>query len=120
MECHFPAVGLAPRPDTDSKDASGVATVVGINPPPDVSPLESLIQGEEARGIRLWRRDLYGFANELGGKRAKRGWLPGTESIFLGKGLGKPVEELICWDGGGANQWYPRMEELPWFYGRTE
>ncbi|KAL4875644.1 hypothetical protein BJY04DRAFT_223878 [Aspergillus karnatakaensis] len=107
MECHFPALGL--HPDRVS--------VVGINPPEEVTPLEELVEGEEKRGIGLWRGDMYGVGKELSGKRAKRGWRDGVEhGIWTGVGLESVVEELVSWSGGrSGNEWFPRMRELPWY-----
>ncbi|KAL4923387.1 DUF218 domain protein [Aspergillus undulatus] len=101
MECHFPAVGL-----------DGMGAVVGINPPEAVSPLRELMEGEEKRGIGLWRKDRYGVGEELRGKRVKRGWVEGMErGVLVGVGLEPVVEELVCWDG---MEWFPRKGELPW------
>ncbi|KAJ5623481.1 hypothetical protein N7490_012086 [Penicillium lividum] len=117
MECHFPAVGLLPRVHCTDAGA-GQVSVIGINPPEEVTSLESLVRGESGKGIGLWRQDLYGVGEDLAGKRNNRGWQPGMElGIFLHTGFEDVVEKLICWDGGTGNQWFPRMEELPWFYG---
>lgn len=115
MECHFPAVGLLPWEGAQDADHSSVS-VIGINPPETISPLEVLIQGESKRGIGLWRQDLYGVGVELAGKRNQRGWDPGMKDIFVDKGLEEVVEQLVCWDGGQCNAWFSRMEELPWHY----
>ncbi|KAL4796280.1 hypothetical protein BDV19DRAFT_388419 [Aspergillus venezuelensis] len=104
MECHFPALGL-----------DGMSEVVGINPPEFVTPLRDLEEGEEKRGIGLWRGDLYGVGDELMGKRVKRGWVAGAEwGVWVGVGLEPVVEELACWDKGVL---FPRMHELPWYRG---
>ncbi|KAL4944286.1 hypothetical protein BDV06DRAFT_220441 [Aspergillus oleicola] len=101
MECHFPALGL-----------DGMGSVVGINPPEHVTPLSELEEGEEKRGIGLWRGDLYGVGSELKGKRVKRGWVEGMDwGVWVGVGLEPIVEELACWDRGVL---FPRMGELPW------
>lgn len=126
FECHFPAVGLVPFPSVHSKskypggdkrETGSKVELIGINPPPEVTSLESLVQGEEKGGIGLWRRDLYGVGNDLAGKRAKRGWTPGMEDgLFVNVGLEGVVEELICWDGReSGNEWFGRMGELPWY-----
>ncbi|KAL4866770.1 hypothetical protein BDV12DRAFT_210300 [Aspergillus spectabilis] len=107
MKCHFPAVGL---------NLSEVS-VVGINPPESVTPARELVDGEEKRGIGLWRGDMYGVGRELKGKRVKRGWADGVErGVWVGVGLESVVEELVYWDGGcGGNKLFPRMGELPWY-----
>ncbi|KAJ5621481.1 hypothetical protein N7528_006264 [Penicillium herquei] len=120
MECHFPAVGLLPSPPVGDKQSGmnyGV-TVIGINPPEEVTPLKSLVRGEEGRGIGLWRQDLYGTGEELAGKRAARGWTSGMETgAFVQVGLEEAVEKLVCWKSGIGNDFYPYMSKLPWFYG---
>ncbi|KAL4974051.1 hypothetical protein BDW66DRAFT_168104 [Aspergillus desertorum] len=105
--CHFPAVGL---------DKPGRGSVVGINPPEEVTPLKELVEGEEKRGLGLWRRDRYGVGVELKGKRMKRGWVDGLEKgLWGGVGLEPVVEELVHWDGGNVgNEWFPKISELPW------
>ncbi|KAJ5151373.1 uncharacterized protein N7482_010625 [Penicillium canariense] len=120
MECHFPALGLLPLSGREEFiDADRVA-VIGINPPEEVTTAESLIQGESLRGIGLWRRDLYGVAQDLAGKRSNRGWSPGmTQQEFVNRGLEDAVEQLVCWDGGAGNEWFPNMSELPWYYGNS-
>lgn len=90
--------------------------LLGINPPPEVTSIESLVEGEEKSGIGLWKRDLYGVGPELAGKRAKRGWRAGMEDgLFVGVGLEDAVEELVCWNGGTGSEWFRRMGELPWY-----
>ena len=83
MDCHFPAVGLVPVPvpapgQEEANRSSDLGcqrvSVVGINPPEEVTPVDSLIAGEEKSGIGLWSRDRYGVQSELTGKRVKRGW----------------------------------------------
>ncbi|KAL2855346.1 hypothetical protein BJY01DRAFT_204483 [Aspergillus pseudoustus] len=108
LECHFPAVGF--------DDLSRV-NLLGINPPEEVTPLFELAEGEKKRGIGLWREDRYGVGPELAGKRAKRGWVDGMQWRFsLGVGLEGVVEELTCWNGGSSgNDWFPRMDSLPWY-----
>ncbi|EHA28413.1 hypothetical protein ASPNIDRAFT_188125, partial [Aspergillus niger ATCC 1015] len=106
VEYHFPALGLS----------DSASTVVGINPPEEVTPLASLLAGEEKSGIGLWSRDRYGVQKELAGKRMKRGWRAGMEDgVFVNVGLEAVVEELVRWDGGEMGiEWFPKMEELPW------
>ncbi len=103
MECHFPAVGMGEQ---------GRGRVVGINPPEEVTPLKELVEGEEKRGIGLWREDKYGVGDKLKGKRVKRGWIDGMErGLWVGVGLEAVVEDLVCWDGA---EWFPRIMKLPW------
>ncbi|KAJ5293659.1 hypothetical protein N7508_008480 [Penicillium antarcticum] len=119
MQCHFPALGLVRigfEPE-EGFDEQKVA-VIGINPPEEVTPLETLIQGEAKNGIGLWRQDLYGVNADLMGKRVKRGWSPGIENEMSSNlGLEDVVLDLIRYDGGNhCNQWFPRRESLPWSY----
>ncbi|PWY87479.1 DUF218 domain protein [Aspergillus heteromorphus CBS 117.55] len=92
MECHFPALGLE---QPFCLCCSGVeAGVVGINPPEEVTPLASVVAGEEKSGIGLWR---------------------GIYGVVCGVGLESVVEKLVVWDGGDTgNEWFPRMNQLPW------
>lgn len=117
MDFHFPAVGLVPVTVSSKQDAENRRVgVVGINPPGSVTPVEILIAGEEKSGIGLWSRDLYGVQAELAGKRVKRGWEAGMEDgVFVNVGLELVVEDLVRWDGGGGNEWFGQMEELPWY-----
>ncbi|KAJ5651809.1 hypothetical protein N7507_009235, partial [Penicillium longicatenatum] len=116
MECHFPALGLLPRINGRHAETSAVS-VIGINPPEEVTPPESLVRGEAGKGIGLWRQDLYAVGEDLAGKRHQRGWNSGMETeAFVNVGLEEVVEQLACWHGGAGNEWFPRMEELPWFY----
>ncbi|KAL2825011.1 hypothetical protein BDW59DRAFT_179990 [Aspergillus cavernicola] len=110
LECHFPALGFG----LDGEDRM---SIVGINPPEEASPLNELVEGEEKRGIGLWKCDRYGVGEDLAGKRVKRGWVVGMErDVFLGVGLVSVVEELVCWEGGSdGNVLFPRMKELPWY-----
>ncbi|RAL09081.1 DUF218 domain protein [Aspergillus homomorphus CBS 101889] len=115
LEVHFPALGLGKR-----VDGGGVEMrVVGINPPPDVTPLEVLVEGEEKGGIGVWRGDRYGSGCVLGGKRVRRGWDEGSVYEVL-RGLegeeGEVVGALVRWDGGlSGNQLFEGMEGLPWY-----
>ncbi|KAJ5884829.1 hypothetical protein N7495_009339 [Penicillium taxi] len=114
MECHFPAVGLLPH-DEQSTDNRNIS-VIGINPPEEVTPQETLIQGETSKGIGLWRHDLYGVGRKLAAKRSQRGWKSGMElGIFVNNGLEEVVEQLVCWHSDKGDEWFPRMKELPWF-----
>ncbi|RAH80649.1 hypothetical protein BO86DRAFT_419945 [Aspergillus japonicus CBS 114.51] len=111
-EVHFPAVGLG---GVGSRVA---VEIVGINPPEEVTPLRELVAGEEERGIGLWRGDRYGVGRVLGGKRVARGWTVGMEEGVLGvvDGLEGVVAALIRWKGGRTgNEWFDRLEELPWY-----
>ncbi|KAF7117351.1 hypothetical protein CNMCM5793_006100 [Aspergillus hiratsukae] len=93
------------------------AAVVGINPPEEVTPLASLISGEEKSGIGLWRRDPYGVGEELAAKRVKRGWKSGMEDeLFVDMELEAVVEELLRWHGGmNGDELFPRLDQLPWY-----
>jgi hypothetical protein len=108
-ECHFPAIGLTDRSEV-------CVNLIGINPPEHVTPLRTLVSGEERSGIGLWRRDLYGVGKELADKRLKRGWSAGKEKeLFVGVGLEDVVERLVTWDGGReGSQCFEAMDELPW------
>lgn len=118
MECHFPAVGLLPCNKSDVETPIHNVKLIGINPPEEVTSLESLLRGETSKGIGLWRQDLYGVGTDLAGKRKQRGWEAGMEDdIFFDGALGEAVNGLIRWDGGDGNEWFPRMSELPWYYG---
>ncbi|KAH1370780.1 hypothetical protein KXV74_007091 [Aspergillus fumigatus] len=112
MECHFPALGLRA-----GGQASCPGAVVGINPPEEVTPLASLISGEEKSGIGLWRLDPYGVGEELAAKRVKRGWKPGKEAeLFVGMKLDAVVEELLRWKGGvNGDELFPKLDQLPWY-----
>jgi Uncharacterized conserved protein len=120
LEYHFPAIGLLPNLPAAVTAGSRDANVWGIDPPEHVTPQESLITGEALRGIGLWKKDLYGVGEELASKRKDRGWEPGTERVFLNRGLEAVVEQLVCWNGGTGNEWFPRIKELPWFYEKQE
>lgn len=114
MQCHFPALGLRPLP-TSSQYANSRASVRGTNPPEEVTPLDSLVRGEAAKGIGLWKEDLYGTGADLAGKRTRRGWHSGMEkSVFPIAELEDVVGELLRWDGGAGNEWFPRLKDLPW------
>ena len=126
-ECHFPALGLGLEErgakGPEGRGRGGVEVqVVGINPPEEVTSLASLVAGEEKSGIGLWRGDRYGVQRELMGKRIKRGWRTGMEEgVFVNVGLEKVVEELVQWDGGECgNEWFPKMDQLPWCGGDGE
>lgn len=120
MECHFPAVGLLPCTGGELTTHAHHVAVIGINPPEEVTSLDSLIRGEELRGIGLWRKDLYGVSEDLARKRRKRGWECGMEkAVFSNQGLEDAVEHLICWGGGAGNEWFPGISELPWCYKNT-
>jgi hypothetical protein len=120
MQCHFPAVGLVPIGHEQPVYAGKVA-MIGINPPAEVTSLESLDRGEALNGISLWRQDLYGVDQNLVSKRRKRGWLPGMEDVFSSMDLGDVVLELIRYDGGDhRNEWFPKRESLPWSYAKHD
>ncbi|KAJ5790098.1 uncharacterized protein N7518_007109 [Penicillium psychrosexuale] len=119
MQCHFPAVGLIPV-GPEQKDYMHKVAVIGINPPMEVTPPETLTRGEAMNGIGLWREDLYGVNPDLVGKRMRRGWSPGMENdIFSHLGLENVVSYLIRYDGDDhCNKWFPKRESLPWSYTR--
>lgn len=120
MECHFPAMGLLPRYAKEQVVHVPGVSVIGIDPPEEVTPSESLIQGESLRGIGLWRRDLYGVGHDLAGKRTVRGWIPGMVHELCLDGMFEPVVgQLVSWDGGEGNEWFPHIRELPWYRGHT-
>ncbi|KAJ9210670.1 hypothetical protein DTO166G4_7730 [Paecilomyces variotii] len=123
LDYHFPAIGWIPR--TIAENASSMqgwegegcrVHFVGINPPPEITSPESLVEGEEKRGIALWKKDLYGTGPELVEKRRKRGWGDGMEDgIFVNVGLEPVVERLVRWDGGAEkNEWFNDIDQLPW------
>lgn len=111
-------MGLLPWPGNDGAMHIPRVSVIGINPPEEVTSIDSLIQGESSRGIGLWRRDLYGVGPDLAGKRIVRGWTPGmVHEVCPGGALDPVVEQLSSWDGGARNEWFPHMRQLPWYYG---
>ncbi|KAJ5369256.1 uncharacterized protein N7496_009016 [Penicillium cataractarum] len=118
VECHFPAMGLLHRFASEEVVHDPRVSVIGIDPPEEVTPIESLIRGESLRGIGLWRRDLYGVGQDLAGKRIIRGWKTEIIHELCLDGMSEPVvEQLVAWDGGGGNEWFPNIERLPWYYG---
>jgi hypothetical protein len=118
MECHFPAMGLLPRSINEQVVHVPRVSVIGIDPPEEVTPKESLVQGESLRGIGVWRRDLYGVSQDVAAKRIVRGWIPGMAHELCLNGMFEPVvEQLVSWDGGEQNEWFPNIEKLPWYYG---
>ncbi|KAJ9247305.1 hypothetical protein DTO280E4_854 [Paecilomyces variotii] len=123
LDYHFPAIGWIPR--TIAENASSMqgwegegcrVHFVGINPPPEITSPESLVEGEEKRGVALWEKDLYGTGPKLVEKRRKRGWGDGMEDgIFVNVGLEPVVERLVRWDGGAEkNEWFNEIDQLPW------
>ena len=56
-------------------------------------------EGERERGWGVWRGDLYGRRELLGGKRRARGWMDEVKGI-VGEGCEEGVRELLDWDGG--------------------
>lgn len=121
MQCHFPAVGLVPV-GPEQEDYAHKVAVIGINPPVEITPLETLTRGEAMNGIGLWREDLYGVNPDLVGKRVRRGWSCGMENgIFSHLGLENVVFDLIRYNGGdNCNKWFPKRERLPWSYTRHD
>lgn len=140
LECHFPAIGFLPTTSSPSSAAASIANasstcsdndkvnIIGINPPEEVTSLESLIAGEEKSGIGLWRNDLYGIGPQLLTKRRRRGWTEDADrNVFVNVGLEPVVERLVCWNGGGGDgdrredsidcdetRWFPERDLLPW------
>ncbi|KAJ5793488.1 hypothetical protein N7457_000087 [Penicillium paradoxum] len=121
MQCHFPAVGLLPV-DSKQEDYTNNVAVIGINPPEEVTPLETLTRGELMNGIGLWKQDLYGVNPDLVKKRARRGWFPGMENdVFSNLGLEDVVWQLVRYNGGDyCNKWFLGREILPWSYVRHD
>ncbi|QQK47358.1 Rossmann-like alpha/beta/alpha sandwich fold [Penicillium digitatum] len=121
MQCHFPAVGLVPV-GLEQEDYTHKATVIGINPPEEITLPDTLTRGEATNGIGLWREDLYGVNPDLVGKRVRRGWSPGMQNYtFSCLGLESVVLNLILYDGGDhCNKWFPKRESLPWSYTRHD
>ncbi len=72
---------------------------IGIDPPESVSPRRLLEEGERERGWGVWREDLYGMGELLGGKRRARGWRDEVKDI-VGEGGEKGVRGLLGWGGG--------------------
>ncbi|KAJ5135079.1 uncharacterized protein N7515_004357 [Penicillium bovifimosum] len=116
MQCHFPAVGLVPIGLEGGYTHK--AAVIGINPPEEITPLETLVRGEALNGIGLWRQDIYGVNRDLASKRVKRGWSSGMEeALFSDLGLEDVVLHFLRYDGGDhCNKWFPKLEDLPWAY----
>lgn len=120
MDCHFPAIGLLPRLRAEMHRHAQMVSVIGIDPPEEVTPLDSLILGEALRGIGVWKGDPYGVGSVLANKRIDRGWTPETMQEICGDGVFEPiVEQLVKWQGGSWNEWFPRMAKLPWYYGNS-
>jgi hypothetical protein len=117
MQCHFPAVGLVPV-GLEQGDYTHKVAVIGINPPEEITPPETLIRGEALNGIGLWRKDIYGVNPDLASKRVKRGWCSGMdEGLFCNLGLEDVVLRLVRYDGGDhCNKWFPEIKSLPWAY----
>lgn len=72
---------------------------IGIDPPESVSPRRLLEEGERERGWGVWRGDLYGGGELLGGKRRGRGWRDEVEGL-VGEGCEEDVRGLLEWGGG--------------------
>ncbi|KAJ5354680.1 hypothetical protein N7541_005724 [Penicillium brevicompactum] len=120
MKCHFPAVGLLPV-DLGQEVYEQKVSVIGMNPPEEVTASESLVRGELLSGIGLWKTDLYGVNECLGSKRTKRGWFPEMVDEFSGMDLEDVVLELLRYDGGeDRNEWFSKREDLPWSYAKND
>ena len=74
---------------------------IGIDPPESVSPRRLLEEGERERGWGVWREDLYGMGELLGGKRRGRGWMDEVKGV-VGEGCEGGVRGLLEWGGGRA------------------
>ena len=120
MKCHFPAVGLLPV-DLGQEVYEQKVSVIGMNPPEEVTTSESLMRGELRSGIGLWKTDLYGVNECLGSKRAKRGWSNGRVEEFSSMDIEDVVLELLRYDGGkDRNEWFSKREDLPWSYAKND
>ncbi|KAJ5485526.1 hypothetical protein N7539_005514 [Penicillium diatomitis] len=118
MELHFPALGLLPPTDHQKSSPHPGVSVIGINPPAEVTPPEVLVWGESAKGYELWKQDLYGVGSELAQKRLARGWSPTKiEDVCVNADLSSSVKQLLSWNGGKSNEWFQQMAELPWYTG---
>ncbi|KZF19071.1 hypothetical protein L228DRAFT_242102 [Xylona heveae TC161] len=101
---------------------------IGINPPPEVTPPDTLVAAEAKSGFGLWKSDLYGTGKILHEKRVKRAWkaadaygvvqyICGDLSDVQGdtheKALEASVMHLLRWTGGSSGvEVFP--ERLPW------
>lgn len=72
---------------------------MGIDPPEHVTPRWALDEGETLRGYGVWKGDLYGVGEVLGGKRMQRGWRVGMEGV-VGERCEEGVRGLLVWRGG--------------------
>lgn len=126
LDLHLPAIGIGkPAQAVDAatalsmsqqneQQASKTGTTInfiGINPPEDITPLSELVDGEEKRGISLWKRDLYGTGEVLSRKRRERGWNDEQERAVLEGEENEVVKRLVRWQGEGI---FPDMDGLPW------
>lgn len=119
MKCHFPAVGLLPV-DLEQDRYRHKVSVIGINPPDDVTTSESLMRGELMSGIGLWKTDPYGVNRDLGSKRSNRGWFPGMVDEFSTMDIEDVVLELLRYDGGKDHkEWFSKRKDLPWSYAKN-
>ena len=85
---------------------------IGIDPPESVSPRKFLEEGERARGWGVWRGDLYGMGELLGGKRRVREWRDEVKGV-VGEGYEEGVRGLLGW-GGGRTGVEVFSGALPW------
>ncbi|KAL2045142.1 hypothetical protein N7G274_002223 [Stereocaulon virgatum] len=93
-------------------------TFLGIDPPEQVTPRTVLEEGKGEGGYGVWKGDLYGVGDILGGKRRARGWV--EESLrVVGEGVEEGVWRLLGWRGGesGVEVYLGR---LPWDEGGDE
>uniref|UniRef100_A0A093VTA8 Uncharacterized protein C57A10.07 n=1 Tax=Talaromyces marneffei PM1 TaxID=1077442 RepID=A0A093VTA8_TALMA len=105
LDLHLPAIGIVPSM------AKIAIWFIGENPPEHVTPLVDLIDGEEKRGIGLWKDDLYGTGEVLGRKRRERGWNKLEEEIVIECERDEVVKRLVRWEGVGL---FLEMDDLPW------
>lgn len=79
-----------------------------------------LARGEEENGAGLWRADLYGAGEVLGGKRVRRGWDGGVGVRKWLDGLVVGGVEKGAGGGAGAEKnWAGVWGLLEWRGGRS-
>lgn len=84
---------------------------IGENPPEHITPLAELVDGEEKRGIGLWKDDIYGTGEVLGRKRRERGWNKHEEELVVQQEGHDIVKRLVRWVADGL---FLEMDNLPW------
>ncbi|KXG46582.1 protein of unknown function DUF218 [Penicillium griseofulvum] len=92
MQCHFPAVGLVPI-GPEQEDYTQKVAVIGINPPAEVTPPETLTQGEAMNGI--------GFGEKTFTESSLIWWEKGRDEAGhpKGKTMCSPIWDwkMWCW-----------------------